>query len=82
MYIHVTKYSGTSTKQPPRGMVNFGCFMEVAAQQRYSLMGSFETAGGLIPPKWWAVSEIHNMIMILIQHSGIYLYIYLFYCQR
>ena len=48
MYIHVTKYSGTSTKQPPRGMVNFGCFMEVAAQKRYSLMGSFETAGGLI----------------------------------
>ena len=48
MYIHVTKYSGTSTKQLPRGMVNFGCLMEVAAEQRYSLMGSFETAGGLI----------------------------------
>ena len=48
MYIHVTKYNGTSTKQPPRVMVNFGCLMKVAAQQRYSLMGSFETVGGLI----------------------------------
>ena len=48
MYIHVNNYSGPSTKQPPWGMVNFGCLMEVAAQQRYSLMGSFETAGGLI----------------------------------
>ena len=48
MFIHVTKYTNVSTKQPPRGMVNFGCLMEVAAEQRYSLMGSFETAGGLI----------------------------------
>ena len=27
----LTKYSGTSVKQPPRGMANFGCLREVAA---------------------------------------------------
>ena len=43
-----SKYIGTSIKHPPRGMVNFGCLKEVSAQQRYSLTGNFETAGGLI----------------------------------
>ena len=32
IYLKTEKsYSGTSVKQPPRGMANFGCLMEVAA---------------------------------------------------
>ena len=42
------EYSGTSVKQPPRGVVFFGCLREVAAQRRYSLMGNFDKSGELI----------------------------------